>query len=170
MIVFLYLSENTGKKTSIVAENPYRNVREPIGRIAGNISRMYLSRLHRNLAHLDLERGYYTLLLIEAGGGKMIQKELAELLSCNKVQVVRTIDYLVSNGYVRRGKDPGDQRKWNLELTGKAERHLPEIRMAIEETTSATLRGIPDNIIEEIYSNLKQIEKNLASEKTFRKR
>ncbi len=97
-------------------------LREPIGRIMGKISRIFLTDLQRNLAHLDIERSYYPLMLIEAGNGNLTQKELSDKLSCNKVQAVRIIDYLSSNGYVERVQNEKDRRKINLEITVKAKK------------------------------------------------
>jgi hypothetical protein len=54
----------------------------------GNISRHFLTSLHQQLLHFDIERSYYPLLVIESGKGKLIQQELAGLLSCDKVQVL----------------------------------------------------------------------------------
>jgi MarR family transcriptional regulator, transcriptional regulator for hemolysin len=137
-------------------------IREPIGRMMGNISRMFLENLHRNLAGLDIKRSYFALLVIEAGEGRLIQQELAEILSCDKVQVVRIIDYLSSHGYVERGQSPDDRRKYNLRITGKAKKQLPGIKKAMKDTTELALNGLEENKITELYALLRSIEKNLT--------
>jgi MarR family transcriptional regulator for hemolysin len=142
--------------------------KEPPGRIMGNISRKFLADLHKNLAHLDIDRSYFPLLLIEAGNGNLIQKELAHKLSCNKVQVVRIIDYLASNGYVERGQKSSDRRKSNLELTEKAKKFLPDIKKAMQQTTRLALKDIPEDKVDELYGLLKKIEKNLSINKTIK--
>jgi MarR family transcriptional regulator, transcriptional regulator for hemolysin len=139
------------------------NIREPIGRIMASISRKFLDNLHRSLAHLDIERSFYPLLLIEAGNGNLTQKELAQKLSCDKVQVVRIIDYLSSNGYVERGQDINDRRKCNLVITEKAKKILPDIKNAIQETMTLTLKDVPENKVDELYRLLNLIDKNLSS-------
>jgi MarR family transcriptional regulator, transcriptional regulator for hemolysin len=141
-------------------------VKEPIGRIMGKISRLFLERINNQLTHLDIERSFYPLLLIGSGKGKIIQQELAGLLSCDKVQVVRIIDYLSSNGYVERDQDSKDRRKSCLRITGKAEKYLPDINKAIEETTALALKDLPEKKVDELYSYLKMIENNLISNKT----
>ena len=138
-------------------------VREPVGRIMANISRMFLARLHRNLEHLDLERSYYPLLLIEAGNGRLNQKDLARKLSCSKVQVVRIIDYLSSMGYVDRCQNKDDRRKTSLEITGKARKYLPDIKVAIGDTMEQALQNIPEEKVEELYAMLRQIDRNLST-------
>lgn len=139
--------------------------KEPIGRIMGNISHMFLANLHRNLSHLDIDRSYYPLLLIESGNGHLIQKELAGQMSCGKVQVVRIIDYLELNGYVERGQNSKDRRKSNLGITSKAEKFLPDIKKAMQETSGLALKDIPEEKVEELYVLLKKIENNLATNK-----
>ena len=144
-------------------EDPQSLIKEPIGRIMGNIGRLFMADLHRNLSHLDIERSYYPLLLIEAGNGNLTQQELAGKLSCDKVQVVRIIDYLASNGYVERGQNPSDHRKSSLQITTKAKKILPDIKRAIHETTELALINVPEDKIDEIYALIKTIEKNLST-------
>ena len=137
-------------------------IREPIGRLMSHIGRMFLANLNQQLAHLDIERSYFPLLVIEAHNGSLSQQELASLLSCDKVQVVRIIDYLSTNGYVSRGQNSEDRRKCNLELTDKARRYLPDIKEALHQTTLISLNYLSEEKINELYSILKTIENNLA--------
>lgn len=139
-------------------------VKEPIGRIMGNISRLFLTSLQQQLMHLDIERSYYPLLLIESGNGKLNQQELAALLSCDKVQVVRIIDYLSSNGYVERMQSSKDRRKSFIRITGKAEKLLPDIKKAMQETSATALRDLSEDNVDKLYSFLKIIERNLESD------
>ena len=146
-------------KTAVSSETP-------IGHITGNIHRMFLSILNKNLAHLDIERYYYPILLIESGEGKLTQQELAEKLSCDKVHVVRIIDYLSVNGYVTRVQNTRDRRKYGLEICEKARNVLPDIQKAFQETNALMLNNLSTNQINEMYSSLKIIETNLSSNKS----
>ena len=92
---------------------------EPVERIMGKISKMSQDNLRSILSHLDIDRSFYPLLLIESGKG-ITQQELSRELSCDKVQVVRIIDYLSSNGYVERIPNKTDKRKYELVITEKA--------------------------------------------------
>lgn len=141
-------------------------IREPIGRIMGKISKMFLANLQRNLSHLDIERSFYPLLLIEAGEGKLTQQELANELSCDKVQVVRIIDYLSLNGYVERVQNPKDRRVYDLLITDKAKEVIPDIKNTIHEVSGIALQGIAPEKINELYTTIRLIEKNLLSHKT----
>lgn len=138
-------------------------IREPVGRIMGKISRRFLAIIHENLSHLDIDRSFYPLLLIEAGNGNLTQKELAKELLCDEVQVVRIIDYLSSNDYVERILNTNDRRKYNLKITEKAKRLLPDIKKALYETNLLALKDVPDNKVDEFYALLNLIDKNLSS-------
>lgn len=141
-------------------------VKQPVGHIAGNIHRMFLAILNKNLAHLDIERYYYPILLIEAGEGNLTQQELAEKLSCDKVHVVRIIDYLSANGYVNRVQNPRDRRKYGLEITEKAKNAIPGIQKAFQKTSALVLNNLSATQVDELYAILKIIEKNLSSYKS----
>jgi len=137
-------------------------IKEPIGRKMDKIGKMFQSRLQNDLKHLDIDRSFYPLLLIEAGNG-ITQQQLASRLLCDKVQVVRIIDYLSSNGYVERIQNQTDKRKYELAITDKAREVLPEIKKAIKDTTSAALIHLSDDQINELYSLLSMIENNLVA-------
>jgi len=146
-----------------IADNP---MKDTVGHIAGNIHRMFLSILNKNLAHLDIERYYLPIMLIEAGEGSLTQQELAEKLSCDKVHVVRIIDYLSENGYVQRVQNSQDRRKYGLVITEKAKNVLPDIQKAFQKTNALVLNKLSENQISELYSTLKIIENNLSSYKS----
>jgi DNA-binding MarR family transcriptional regulator len=140
-------------------------IREPIGRTMANIGRIFLLEIQQNLSNLDIERSFYPLLLIEAAEGKINQQDLARKLNCDKVQVVRIIDYLSSSGYVKRNKDQHDRRKYNLEITEKARKSLPKIKTVILKTTKKAFKNIPENKVEELYTLLLLMENNLKTGK-----
>jgi len=138
---------------------------EPTGRIMSKISKMFLANLQQHLSHLDIERSFYPLLLIEAGKGKLTQQELANKLSCDKVQVVRIIDYLSLNGYVERIQNPKDRREYELSITDKANKVIPDIKTVLQKVSGIALQGLSQEQVGELYSMLRLIEKNLLSHK-----
>jgi DNA-binding MarR family transcriptional regulator len=137
-------------------------MKEPIGRKMDKIAKMFQARLQYDLKHLDIDRSFYPLLLIEAGNG-ITQQELAHQLLCDKVQVVRIIDYLSSNGYVERIQNQSDKRKYELAITKKASLVLPDIKKALENTTSKAFVCLTESQIDEFYNLLSIIENNLFS-------
>ena len=133
---------------------------EPVERIMGKISKMSQDNLRSILSHLDIDRSFYPLLLIESGNG-ITQQELSRELSCDKVQVVRIIDYLSSNGYVERIPNKTDKRKYELVITEKAVKVIPEIKKAFHELSLVSLKGLSEHQKSELYSMLVKIESNL---------
>ncbi len=139
-------------------------MQEPIGRKMDKVGRMFQAELQAELQHLDIERSFYPLMLIEAGNG-ITQQELADKLLCDKVQVVRIIDYLSYNGYVKRVQNQTDKRKYELTITEKARLVLPDIKKAISNTSSIAMKGLSENQVSQLYSMVSLIESNLISHK-----
>ena len=135
-------------------------MKEPVERIMGKISKMSQDTLQQILSHLDIDRSFYPLLLIEAGNG-ITQQELAHELLCDKVQVVRIIDYLSQNGYVNRLPNKTDKRKYELVITEKAKMVIPDIKKAFLELSAVSLKGFTENQKNVLYSMLVIIESNL---------
>ncbi|MDD4972436.1 MAG: MarR family transcriptional regulator [Paludibacter sp.] len=135
-------------------------MKEPVERIMGKISKMSQDTLQKILSHLDIDRSFYPLLLIEAGKG-ITQQELANELSCDKVQVVRIIDYLSLNGYVDRIQNKTDKRKYELVVTEKAKTVIPDIKKAFKELSAVSLKGLTETQKNELYTILVTIESNL---------
>jgi DNA-binding MarR family transcriptional regulator len=150
-------------KKGRVADAP---IIEPVGHIASNIHRMFLSVLNAYLTDVDIDRFYYPVLLIEASNGNLTQQELAGKLGCDKVQVVRIIDYLSEKGYVTRVQNTLDRRKYGLEITEKAKEFIPDIKKAIQNANALVLNNLSEQKIDDLYSTLKIIEKNLSSFKS----
>ena len=137
-------------------------MKEPVERIMGKISKISQGIVQGNLSHLDIDRSFYPLLLIDAGNG-ITQQELARELSCDKVQVVRIIDYLSSNGYVDRIPNKTDKRKYELSVTDKAAKVIPDIKKAFDELSAITLNGLTTKQKNELYSLLTIIVSNLIT-------
>lgn len=138
-------------------------MREPVGRKMDKIGRTFQALLQNELRHLDIDRSFYPLLLIEEGNG-ITQQELARKLLCDKVQVVRIVDYLSANGYVERVLHTEDKRKNLLCITDKAQRHLPEIKQAIHKITVSTFDGLTAEQVDSLYNMLDRMENNLLSQ------
>ena len=140
-------------------------MKEPLGRKMDKIGRMFQVMLQDDLKHLDIDRSFYPLLLIESGNG-ITQQELADKLLCDKVQVVRIVDYLSSNGYVERIQNPTDKRKYELTITEKARLALPEIKKTLDTVTNIAVKSLSEYQINELRKMLIIIESNLSSYKS----
>jgi len=132
----------------------------PLGRMLSQIGKGYLHLLRAKLQHLDIDRNYHALMLIESDDGNITQQELAVLLDTDKVSIVRVVDYLSEKGYVKRIRKTDDRRKYSLNLTEKAKHALPEIKQAIEEINQIVLYGFGDSKISELMESIQLIKNN----------
>jgi MarR family transcriptional regulator, transcriptional regulator for hemolysin len=134
----------------------------PLGRSLSVIGRNYLHVLNKKLKHLDIDRNYYALLLIEKAEGKITQQELAGQLDIDKVTMLRSIDYLSEKGYVVRIKNLDDRRKYSLVLTKKAKKAIPEIKKSYGDINDIALHGLKPSQISQFHTLINIIKKNLT--------
>ena len=118
-------------------------INEPLGRKLKRISLLSQAYLQEDLIGIDINHSFYPLLLIDAGNG-MTQQALANALLCDKVQVVRIINYLSSHGYVDRIQSKTDKRKYELQITTKAKLIIPKIKTDFQKNTEVMLRGLSE--------------------------
>ncbi len=136
-------------------------IEQPLGRIFSHTGRSFLCLINKELAHLEIERNFYALLLIEQEEGEITQQDLACLLDSDKVSIVRIIDYLSLKGYVKRVKNISDKRKYSLLLTESAKKDLPKIKKALSKVTNKAFKGLNSSQISEFLKTLNFIKNNL---------
>ena len=134
---------------------------QPLGRLLSHIGKSFLYLLNTKLNHLDIERNFYALILIESTKGGITQQELAELLDTDKVSIVRIIDYLSDKGYVKRVKDVSDRRKYSLVLTAKSEKEMTVIKKVLADATDSAFKGLTKSQVAEFYKTIDIIKNNL---------
>ncbi len=135
---------------------------QPLGRMLSFLGKGYLYLLRAKLNHLDIDRNYYALVLIESHDGIITQQELAILLDTDKVSIVRVVDYLSEKGYVQRVRKTDDRRKHSLILTDKAKMALPEIKDAFSEINKIALHGLKHSQIVELTETITKIKSNIT--------
>jgi len=143
-------------------EKPNIQELQPIGRILSHTGKSFLHLLNEKLGYLDIDRSYYALILIDLGQGDLTQKNLAYQLETDKVSVVRIVDYLSGNGYVKRVRSSVDRRKYCLTLTDKAKDKLPGIKKSMQEVSATAYHGISSVQQKEFLSVLGIIKNNLS--------
>jgi MarR family transcriptional regulator, transcriptional regulator for hemolysin len=136
-------------------------VEQPLGRVLSSLGKGYLQLLRAKLQHLDIDRNYFALVLIENMEGTITQQELALLLDTDKVSVVRVVDYLSEKGYIRRVKKAEDRRKHNLVLTDKARLALPEIKQSFTEINMKIINGLESSEVSVLNQAIVTIRSNI---------
>jgi len=145
-----------------MASSIQQHIEHPLGRLFSFLGKSYLNMLRSKLQHLDIDRNYFALILIESQDGEITQQELALLLDTDKVSIVRVVDHLSEKGYVKRVRTAADRRKHNLELTEKAKTALPEIKKCVNELNLLVLSGFTQFQQEELAVSLAKIKNNIT--------
>jgi len=114
----------------------------PMGKVFAKIAKAYFGMLAERLDYTGIDRFFYTLVVIHAGGGTLTQQKLSELIHSDKVTTVRIIDYLSKNGLVKREVNKKDRREHLLLLTPKGVKIIPEISGAYKNIEKEMFAGI----------------------------
>ena len=135
----------------------------PLGLHFSNLAKQYLGVLTKKLSHLEIERYFFTLVVVERMGGSVTQQQIADCICKDKVSMVRIIDYLSKKGFVKRKKNKEDRREYFIELTEKAQKALPDIKTALKEVNQATFQNLTNQEIEKFYQILEKMVSNLEA-------
>jgi len=136
---------------------------EPLGMQLTQLSKLYYGVVANKLNDIDIDRYYYSMILIKEGDGKITQKELSEKICLDKVFVVKILDYLSAKDMVRRQVNEKDRRAHFIKLTEKGEKVIPEIVKVYNETNASALKGLSIEEQEIYFNVLGKIKKNLQS-------
>jgi len=134
----------------------------PLGRSLAILAKTYYGALTKQLEHLEIERYYSILILIENFGMDCTQQFICDKLRMDKVSMVRIIEYLIAKKFVKKIVNPKDRREHFIQLTKKAIDILPVVHQAIVEVNTSALKGISKVKQKELYANLNTIHLNLT--------
>ena len=135
----------------------------PLGLHFTNMAKQYLGVIAKKLAHLDIDRYFITVVVIERLGGSVTQQQLADLVCKDKVSMVRIIDYLSKKGFVKRKKNKLDRREHFIELTEKANKSIPDIKSALKGANNSIFKDISEDEIHLFYNVLERMMANLET-------
>jgi DNA-binding MarR family transcriptional regulator len=136
---------------------------EPFGKDQTYLSRLYYGVITKKLNKLDIERYFYTLVLIKEAEGKITQKELSTRISSDKVFTVKILDYLTEKDMVKRQVNEKDRREHFISLTAKGEKIIPVIAKAFNETNEAAFKGLKREEQEIYFKVVEAMKANLLS-------
>lgn len=127
------------------------------------LSKSYFGALTKRLEHLEIERYYSILIVIENSINGVTQQDIADILKTDKASMVRIIDFLVQKKFIERVVNQEDRREHLIVLTVKAKKVLPEIHEAIEAVNESATKGLSEKQVKEFNEALKAIFSNLNS-------
>ncbi|MCA1751245.1 MAG: MarR family winged helix-turn-helix transcriptional regulator [Cryomorphaceae bacterium] len=126
------------------------------------ISKDYFGALSHMMVETDLDRNYYTLLLICESGDGLTQKKLSEFLEVDKVTMSRKIDHLHGLGYVERRSNPADRRTVLIAPSEKASHILESLKRAFSRAEREAFRGIEPCEREAFLATAQKVRSNIG--------
>jgi DNA-binding MarR family transcriptional regulator len=133
----------------------------PLGKFMGAITKSYFGALSKKMEHTGIDRHFSTLIAIDKTAHNCTQQYLSDLLSFDKVSMVRILDYLVAKKMITRSVNPDDRREHFVNLTKKAKKIMPKIYDGIKEMNSIAFKNIKKKDQEIFYSCIAEILKNV---------
>ncbi len=134
----------------------------PLGKPLSILTKLYVGVLTKNLEHLEVERHFSVLILIEKT--KCSQQFLSDKLMVDKASMVRIIDAFVKKNYLKRTVNPNDRREHWMELTSKAKKIMPDIHNTIKVLNGKAFKGLTKKQIDDFYNCISCIYSNLSKE------
>jgi MarR family transcriptional regulator, transcriptional regulator for hemolysin len=126
------------------------------------VAQQYYTAILQRLQHLDMDRWFIALVLIDEAGGSMSQQQLADALRQDKVTMVRAIDHLSAKGYVERRPCPGDRRKYQLCTLPKARAAVKEIRKVYDQVNELAFGGMTASDKKKFMGQLGMVIQNFS--------
>ena len=131
------------------------------GRKFDMLGKLYHSELVKSLKHLEIERQFSVLVLLDKMGSQCCQKLLGEMLNIDKAMMVGVIDDLSGKGFIKRTQNPKDRREHWIQLTAKGKENMPEILATVNRMNKSIMKGLTSAEINKLHSQLEMIYKNM---------
>lgn len=134
-----------------------------LGVAISQIARRWRARLDQRIAPFGLtEARWLVLLSLARRGDGITQKDLAARLSIEAPTLVRTLDWLESQGFVERRAVPHDRRAKTIHLTAKARPVVLRIEAAAAAVRAEILVDIPEQDLAVCLAVLGRVAQGLA--------
>ena len=136
----------------------------PISRRLAILTRLYYGALTKKLEHLDIERHFSILILIDTSDKECSQQYISDVMKKDKASMVRIVDYLTGKGYIKRVLNPDDRREYHIKLTEKAKNVMPRIHKAVGDLNKTATKGLSSNKVRIFDDCLSAISSNLSNQ------
>jgi MarR family transcriptional regulator, transcriptional regulator for hemolysin len=133
-----------------------------VGQHVMALARLARTYLDPRLAEFGIGFSQAQMLMALYRGDGVSQDELARRLNITKGAMTRTIQRLVSAGYVERLANPGDERAYRLVLTDKAHADRDAIRTALRGWTNGATADFTDDEYARLHELLVRMVDNAA--------
>jgi len=116
--------------------------------------------LDRELAPLEVRAGQIPILRVLGIKDGIDQKSIRKYLHLDKGTVAKTILPLIDKGYVIRKTNPKDKRAYQIFLTRKGHKILPNVKDAVNRWMDALTVGFTEEEKETAYTLLSRMSEN----------
>lgn len=130
------------------------SINNSLSRRVNHISKCTQQHMDAVLKPLELSSGSYPFLMILYEEEGINLEKLSRRVHVDKAMSTRTIQKLISLGYIRKIQDNRDQRACKLYLTDKAREVIPFIRSSLNCWIDQITVDIPKDKLNELYSML----------------
>jgi DNA-binding MarR family transcriptional regulator len=96
-------------------------------------------------------------LLVIADEGPMSQQELGETIDVDRTTIVAVVDWLESQGFVERKRNPADRRAYALEITAAGRRWLKEANRTLRAAEREFLSPLDASERKQLVELLQQL-------------
>jgi DNA-binding MarR family transcriptional regulator len=114
----------------------------PIGTTLAMIAKQYFGVLTNKLESTKIDRYYSVLLSIHHSGAQVSQQCVANKLMIDKASMVRILDHLSKMELITKEINPENRREYQLSLSAKAIKLIPEIEAAISSLHKHLFKGL----------------------------
>lgn len=138
--------------------------RERLGRLIGEVHRMWRARLNELLRPLGLSQTrWMTLRILSRHSGFMSQVELANRLGVEPPTLVAILDGLTREGFIERRASTSDRRMKQVHLTAKARGKLRQIDAIAAKLRGEIMQQIDDRAVRAAVGTLTALREKLAT-------
>lgn len=137
---------------------------ELLGLSLGEVFRSWRTKANERLLPLGLSQAKWLALIhLSRSPAGIIQKELASRIGVEGPTLVRLLDRLEADGWVKRQSSKLDRRSKIVHLTKKAEPTLAEIQKIVTGLRREIFMGISDKDIEVCLRVMQRIKRQIDS-------
>lgn len=136
----------------------------PLGTTLALITKKYFGVLSQSLKHLDLDRNFSVLLLLDHENRAVSQQYIADYFLIDKVQMVRIVDHLSKAGMISKKLNSQNRRAHLISLTPKAIKLIPEIKRAIDQINKKMFSDLSESNKQLLFESLAKISTKLDAE------
>lgn len=95
------------------------------------------------------------------------QRSLSECLDVEPATIVRTLDRMERDGFIKRKKNPMDRRVHIIQLTTKAKELIPELKKSIQESFDKSLGDINEETKKSMMDYMNKITGCYEAEEVY---